>query len=155
MSTPPPHPSQSTTAPAPAGVPSLVSAGGWPFLITGLIGRLPAATVQLGVLLYVSGAGLGLGLAGLTVAATGLGSAVGAPLLGRMVDRFGPLPVVVSATAVQLLGMGSLLAVVLLGHPPPWSWWPGPSSAPRIRRSAPSRGRAGRRSRGVVVRRGW
>lgn len=117
MSTPPPHESPRTTTPAPAGAPSLVAAGGWPFLITGLIGRLPAATVQLGVLLYVSGAGLGLGLAGLTVAATGLGSAVGAPLLGRMVDRFGPLPVVVSATVVQLLGMSSLLAVVLLEAP--------------------------------------
>ncbi|WP_124109623.1 MFS transporter [Kocuria rhizophila] len=117
MSTPPPHESPRTTPPAPAGAPSLVTAGGWPFLITGLIGRLPAATVQLGVLLYVSGAGLGLGLAGLTVAATGLGSAVGAPLLGRMVDRFGPLPVVVSATLVQLLGMSALLSVVLLEAP--------------------------------------
>ncbi|WP_305142958.1 hypothetical protein [Kocuria marina] len=58
---------------------SLATAGGWPFLITALVGRLPAATVQLGLLLYVSGAGLGLGLAGITVAAAGLGSAVGAP----------------------------------------------------------------------------
>ena len=56
MSTPPPHDSPRTTPPAPAGAPSLVAAGGLPFLITGLIGRLPAATVQLGVLLYVSGA---------------------------------------------------------------------------------------------------
>ena len=88
-------PRGAAAAGAPAGTPSLVSAGGWPFLLSALVGRLPAATVQLGVLLYVSGAGLGLGLAGLTVAATGLGSAVGAPLLGRLVDRFGPLFVVV------------------------------------------------------------
>ncbi len=97
--------------------PSLAAAGGWPFLITALVGRLPAATVQLGLLLYVSGAGLGLGLAGITVAAAGLGSAVGAPVIGRLVDRFGPLPVVLAATAVQLLGMGSLLAVVLHDAP--------------------------------------
>ena len=96
---------------------SLPAVGGWPFLITALIGRLPAATVQLGLLLYVSGAGLGLGLAGMTVAAAGLGSAFGAPAVGRLVDRFGPLPVVLGATVVQLIGMGSLLAVVLHDAP--------------------------------------
>ncbi|MDO4919014.1 MFS transporter, partial [Kocuria sp.] len=103
--------------PSPGAGTSLPAAGGWPFLVTALIGRLPAATVQLGLLLYVSGAGLGLGLAGLTVAAAGFGSAVGAPLVGRLVDRFGPLPVMVGATAVQLIGMGSLLTVVLHGAP--------------------------------------
>ncbi|RLY93794.1 MFS transporter [Kocuria tytonicola] len=96
---------------------SLPAVGGWPFLVTALIGRLPAATVQLGLLLYVSGAGLGLGLAGMTVAAAGLGSAIGAPAVGGLVDRFGPLPVVLGATVVQLIGMGSLLAVVLHDAP--------------------------------------
>lgn len=96
---------------------SLVAAGGWPFLITAFVGRLPAATVQLGLLLYVSGAGLGLGLAGITVAAVGLGSAVGAPLVGRLVDHFGPLPVVIGATTIQLLGLGALLAVVVHDGP--------------------------------------
>ena len=102
---------------SPSSPQSLPAVGGWPFLVTALIGRLPAATVQLGLLLYVSGAGLGLGLAGLTVAATGLGSAVGAPLVGRLVDRLGPLPVVLGATVVQLAGMGSLLATVLHDAP--------------------------------------
>lgn len=105
------HPSEA------GGSLSLPAVGGWAFLVTALIGRLPAATVQLGLLLYVSGAGLGLGLAGLTVAAAGLGSAIGAPLVGRLVDRFGPLPVVAAATVVQLLGMGSLLLVVLHDGP--------------------------------------
>lgn len=98
---------------------SLVAAGGWPFLITAFIGRLPAATLQLGLLLYVSGAGLSLGLAGITVAAVGLGSAVGAPLVGRLIDHFGPLPVVVSATLIQLLSLTALLLTVVNDGPTP------------------------------------
>lgn len=104
-------------APPAAGL-SLTAAAGLPFLVTAFIGRLPAATVQLGVLLYVSGAGLGLGLAGVTVAAAGLGSAAGAPVVGRLVDRFGPLPVVLCASVVQLLGLGGLLAGVVHHAPP-------------------------------------
>ncbi|WP_233542840.1 MFS transporter [Kocuria tytonis] len=105
-------PAADVSAGAPRAALSLPAVGGWAFLVTALVGRLPAATVQLGLLLYVSGAGLGIGLAGLTVAAAGFGSAIGAPFVGRLVDRFGPLPVVLGATAVQLTGMGALLAVV-------------------------------------------
>lgn len=85
--------------------PSLVSYGGWPFLITSVIGRLPPAMVQLGLLMYVAQVGLGLGLGGLTVAAVGLGTALSATLMGRLVDAFGPLPVVAGATAIQVGGL--------------------------------------------------
>lgn len=110
--------STASSAAPPATDLSLVTAGGLPFLVTSFIGRLPAATVQLGLLLYVSGAGLGLGLAGVTVAVAGLGAALGAPLIGRLVDHLGPLPVVLGASAVQLAGLGTLLAVVLHDAPP-------------------------------------
>ena len=84
---------------------TLVSEGGWPFLLAAGIGRLPAATVQLGMLMYVTAIGLGLELAGMTVAAIGLGTAIGATLMGRLVDAFGPLPVVMLATVVQVCGL--------------------------------------------------
>lgn len=129
---------------------SLVAAGGWPFLITAFIGRLPAATLQLGLLLYVSGAGLSLGLAGITVAAVGLGSAVGAPLVGRLIDHFGPLPVVVSATLIQLLSLTALLLTVVNDGPTPSSSCAMPWSVPRTRKWARSRGRTGRAWRGGV-----
>lgn len=87
------------------GNPSLVQHGGWPFLITSIIGRLPPAMVQLGLLMYVTALGLGLGLGGLTVAAVGLGTAISATLMGRLVDKFGPLPVVSVATLVQVSGL--------------------------------------------------
>ena len=94
--------------------PSLVKVGGWPFLITGAIGRIPAATLQLGLLMYVTSSGLGFGLGGLTVAANGLGIAAGAPIVGRAADRFGPAPVVLAAIIGQTLGLLMLIAVVAM-----------------------------------------
>jgi MFS family permease len=85
--------------------PSLIQHGGWPFLLTSIVGRLPPAMIQLGLLMYVTSLGLGLGLGGLNVAAVGLGTAIGAPLMGRLVDALGPLPVVVGATVLQVGGL--------------------------------------------------
>lgn len=85
--------------------PSLIAHGGWPFLITAAIGRLPAALIQLGLLMYVTGVGLGLGLGGMNVAAVGLGTAAGATLMGRIIDAVGPLPVVLVNTVVQVAGL--------------------------------------------------
>lgn len=81
--------------------PSLIHHGGLPFLVAAIIGRMPAAIVQLGLLMYVSGVGLGLELGGLTVAAVGVGTALGATIIGRFVDAIGPLPVVLGATIWQ------------------------------------------------------
>ena len=85
--------------------PSLIAHGGWPFLIASIIGRLPAATIQLGLLMYVSGVGLGYGLGGLTVAAVGLGTALSSTLMGRLIDTWGPLPVLVVNTLVQVAAL--------------------------------------------------
>lgn len=89
--------------------PSLIDHGRLPFLVTTMLGRQPAAMVQLGLLMYVASSGLGLDLGGMMVAAVGLGTAIGATIIGRLVDRFGPLPVVVVATLVQLSGMFLIL----------------------------------------------
>lgn len=114
--TPQPSPEPLTAAPNRAG---LVRAGGWPFLITSFIGRVPASTLQLGLLLYVSSSGLGLGLAGLTIAAIGVGSALSAPMIGRLADRYGPLPVIATATVVQVLGLAGMYLVVNSAAPAP------------------------------------
>ncbi|WP_182112471.1 MULTISPECIES: MFS transporter [unclassified Actinotalea] len=99
--------------------PSLVRAGGLPFLTTALLGRLPSSTIQLGLLMFVAASGLGVGLGGLTVAAVGVGTAIGAPLVGRSVDRWGPFPVVVAATAVQVSALLGVLAATST-HAPTW-----------------------------------
>ncbi len=90
--------------------PSLVRHGGWAFLVTAVIGRQPPAMVQLGLLMYVAAEGLGLPLGGATVAAVGLGTALSATLIGRLVDAFGPLPVVAAATVVQVSGLAAIRA---------------------------------------------
>lgn len=98
-----------TSTPGPAPQPSLIAVGGLPFLVTALLGRLPASMIQLGLLMIVASSGLGVGLGGVTVAVVGVGTAIGAPVVGRGVDRWGPLPVVVVATLVQV---GALLGVL-------------------------------------------
>lgn len=102
---------------------SLVHQGGLPFLVTAMVGRQPAAMIQLGLLMYVASSGLGLDLGGLTVAAVGLGTALGATIIGRLVDRLGPLPVIIGATMVQvaaLLAILQLTPLVAAGDLPRW-----------------------------------
>ncbi|GAB3712618.1 MFS transporter [Mariniluteicoccus flavus] len=101
---------QTATAPAAGTRPSLVKLAGLPFLVTALIGRLPAAMIQLGLLLYLSSAGAGLAQAGLAVACLGVGSAVGGPIVGHLIDRISPVVVVVTATAIQVGGLLGLVA---------------------------------------------
>ncbi len=89
---------------APSRDPGLVEAGGWPFLITAFLGRIPSSMLQLGYLMVLSTSGRGLAMGGLVVACIGLGTAIGAPVLGRLVDRFGALWVLTAATALSVLG---------------------------------------------------
>lgn len=111
--------SSPSSSPQPESTPSpartLVSAAGPAFLVTGFLGRLPAAMNQLGMLLIVSASGRGLGLAGSTVAAVGLGTAAGAPLMGRLADRVGPVRVLTGALTVQTLALAGVLASLHLG----------------------------------------
>lgn len=93
--------------------PGLLEAGGLPFLVTAFVGRIPASMVQLGYLMVLSQSGRGLAVGGLAVACIGLGTAVGAPVLGRLVDRFGPFPVLTGATLLSVLAqLGFLVNLV-------------------------------------------
>ncbi len=87
-----------------------MQAAGGSFLALGFLGRLPAAMNQLGMLLIVSASGRGLALAGSTVAAVGLGTAVGAPLVGRLVDRLGAVRVLTCALVLQSVALAGVLA---------------------------------------------
>lgn len=91
---------------------TLTRSAGPAFLVLGFFGRLPAAMNQLGMLLIVAASGRGLGLAGTTVAAVGLGTAVGAPLMGRAADRFGPVHVLYAAMLVQVAALMGILYVL-------------------------------------------
>lgn len=87
---------------------TLLDAAGPGFLVCAYLGRLPAAMNQLGLLLVVSAAGRSLALAGAVVAAVGLGTAFGAPFIGRLHDRAGAWRVTTCALVIQ---MAALIAI--------------------------------------------
>ena len=89
----------------------LISVAGYPFPLLSFLGRLPAAMIQLGLLL-VAASDFGLTVAGATVAIVGVGTAIGASIVGRSIDRWGPAPVVAAALAVQILALGIILWAV-------------------------------------------
>jgi MFS family permease len=76
-----------------------------------LFGRMPIGINGLAVLLYVREASGSFGAAGLVTGALALGSAIGGPMQGRIVDRYGPGFLLPLAT-VHAAG---LLAIWLLG----------------------------------------
>ncbi|WP_059008531.1 MFS transporter [Streptomyces specialis] len=87
-------------------------------LLTGtLVGRLPNATAPLAIVLFARAEGGGYSLAGALAAVYGLATAVGQPLLGRLVDRHGQLPVMLPAAALSALAM-ALFALVGTGSLP-------------------------------------
>src|SRR4051794_14223739 len=86
--------------------------------------RLPMTAMGVTLTLYVvQNLGRGYGEAGLVGTATMLGSALGSPLVGRMIDRFGLRPIVavcgVASTAFWIgaphLSYTALLLVALPG----------------------------------------
>jgi MFS family permease len=80
-----------------------------------LVGRLPNATASLGIVLLVRAQGGDYTLAGALSAVYGVATAVGQPLLGRAVDRYGQPRVMLPAALLSAAGM----AVFALSGPQP------------------------------------
>lgn len=83
-------------------------------LLTGtLVGRLPYGTAPLAIVIFTRSQGGGYSLAGALAALYGLATAVGQPLLGRLVDLRGQPPVMLpaallSAAAMAVLAVGGV-----------------------------------------------
>ncbi len=89
---------------------------GLPFLAA-FIARLPMSMAPLGILLLIEQDRGAYALAGLVTGAYALGSAAGTPLWGRLMDRFGQVPVLLPTS----LGSAALLvtlAVTTVGGAP-------------------------------------
>ena len=84
--------------------------GVWRLLSSALLGRLPIGTASLAILLLIREESGSFGLAGITVGAYALTSAIAAPIQGRLLDRFGPRRVLPPAAIGQAV---ALVAVVL------------------------------------------
>ncbi|MDI1460558.1 MFS transporter [Catellatospora sp. KI3] len=87
-------------------------------LLVGLVARIPVIATGIVLTLHVVNTlGLGFAQAGLVGTASTLGSAIGSPITGRMIDRYGLRPVLITTTAAQAvfwlaapkLGYGFLL----------------------------------------------
>lgn len=84
------------------------------FLPLGLFARLPLAMLTVGTLTLVSVTSGSYALAGLAAGAVGIGSALGAPILGALADRVGQRAVLLAAAG---LNTAAVVAVVLSSLP--------------------------------------
>lgn len=75
-----------------------------------LVGRLPNGMAPLGIVLLLRSHGAGFGRIGVATAVFGLFAAVGGPLLGRVVDRFGQLRVLAGSATASACGFVLLVA---------------------------------------------
>lgn len=82
------------------------------FIPLGLFARLPLAMLTVGTLTLVTSASGSYALGGMAAGAVGIGSAVGAPLLGALADRRGQRPVLLLAALLNSIAVFSLILVV-------------------------------------------
>ena len=78
------------------------------FLPISFFGRLPATMIPLAILTFVASSTGSFAAAGLATTATAAGTAVGAPLLGRLADRRGQRPVLAIAVLVNAVALTGL-----------------------------------------------
>ncbi|WP_157677258.1 MFS transporter [Auraticoccus monumenti] len=89
-----------------------------PFLAA-FLARLPIAMAPLGILLLIERDRGAYSLAGLVTGAFALGSAVGMPLWGRLMDRFGQPRVLVPTSLTSAATLVALALATVLGVPSP------------------------------------
>ncbi|NSC20715.1 MFS transporter [Streptomyces albus subsp. chlorinus] len=82
-----------------------------------LVGRLPNATGPLAIALFIRAEGGSMALAGALSAVYGLATALGQPMLGRLVDLYGQPRVMLPAALVSALGAAALALTGLASLP--------------------------------------
>ncbi|WP_334172471.1 MFS transporter [Sinomonas sp.] len=83
------------------------------FLPLGLFARLPLAMLTVGTLTLVAVESGSYALAGVAAGAVGLGSAVGAPILGALADRAGQARVLLAAAALNTVAVAATVLAAL------------------------------------------
>jgi MFS family permease len=92
------------------------------FSLTGLVARVPMATVGLGSVLLVQGETGSYALAGAVAGTLSLSFAVGSPQWARLMDRIGQSRVL-RGTALLYLVFGLAFVTVVLADAPHWTWF--------------------------------
>lgn len=88
---------------------------GTSFLLIGLFARLPLAMLTVGALTLVTTASGSYAAGGFAAGAVGLGSALGAPLLGLLADKHGQRIVLLVSAVLNTLAIAGVLVVTLRG----------------------------------------
>jgi MFS family permease len=79
------------------------------FILIGLFARLPLAMLTVGALTLVTSATGSYALGGTAAGAVGIGSAIGAPVIGALADRKGQRPVLLVAAVLNALSVLALI----------------------------------------------
>ncbi len=87
------------------------------FTAAGFLARLTMSMTGLGIVLLISITSGSYGRAGLVTAVSTITTAVAAPLWGRLIDRVGQAPILVTAALVYNVSVGGLITTVLLDSP--------------------------------------
>jgi len=82
-------------------------------LMASVVGRLPIGIATLAILLFLQSRSGSFAIAGAAAACYVLGLAAVAPLLGRMMDRLGPRPVLSAGALVYPAALATLIALAL------------------------------------------
>ena len=90
-----------------ARLPELAGPG---FLPLGLFARLPLAMLTVGTLTLVTAVSHSYAIGGMAAGAVGIGSALGAPVLGSLADRAGQRIVLLVAAVINTLAVAGLVA---------------------------------------------
>ncbi|WP_167474490.1 MFS transporter [Nocardia arthritidis] len=88
--------------------------------LAGLLARMPLSMVGIGLITMVSQTRGSFGLAGALAATYAIATAVAAPQVSRLVDRFGQRRVIPAAAALSVTALGALLLVSAVNGPD-WS----------------------------------
>ncbi|MDQ0820392.1 MFS family permease [Arthrobacter sp. V4I6] len=83
------------------------------FIPLGLFARLPLAMLTIGALTLVTAVTSSYAVGGVSAGAVGIGSALGAPVLGALADRLGQRPVLVFAAVFNTV---AVIALILAAH---------------------------------------
>jgi predicted MFS family arabinose efflux permease len=93
------------------------------FSVPGFLARLPVSMLAFGVVVMASEISKSYGLAGAVSAALIVGGAVGAPLLGTLVDRFGQRRVLPASLGVHVVALG-VVVYLTVSRAPTWTLFP-------------------------------
>lgn len=89
-------------------------------IVSSIAGRMPIGLAGLGILLFVQDRSESFALAGIASALYVLGLGLVAPLLGRLIDRLGPRPVLSTCALIYPAALVGLAALVLSSAHPVW-----------------------------------